>query len=116
MFDTKPTPENIAEQLVAKAPDGHDETWDRVVANLATVLITSWDRLNRKEQRTIFDVAAQLHRYEAAGTLPHVENPIRHNDDGSYTITMPGSPEDTITVHPSPVGAEEQVPERAASE
>lgn len=116
MFDTKPTPADIAQQLHAKAPDGDDETWDRVVANLASVLITSWDRLNRGEQRTIFDVAAQLRRYDTAGALPHVENPILHNDDGSYTITMRGSSKDTITVRPSPVGAEEQVPKRAASE
>ena len=116
MFDSKPTPAEMAQQLHAKAPDGDDETWDRVVANLASVLITSWDRLNRDEQRTIFDVAAQLRRYDTAGALPKVENPIQHHDDGSYTITMRGSSKDTITVHPSPVGAEEQVPKRAASE
>jgi len=115
MFDTKPTPADIAQQLHTKAPDGDDETWDRVVANLASVLITSWDRLNRGEQRTIFDVAAQLRRYDTAGALPKVENPIQHHDDGSYTITMRGSSEDTITVHPSPVGAEEQITERTAT-
>lgn len=116
MFDAKPTPADIAELLHTKAPDGHDETWDRALVNIASVLITSWDRLNRQEQRSLFDVAAQLHRYQTAGKLPHVENPIRHNEDGSYTITLRDPTIGTITVQPSAVEAEEQVPERTPAE